>query len=106
MYDSYDKSLHLRKMSEYAKTHFSDRDVHMHAEAERSRIMLQKVYNAQKGLGRSRANERKQMEERVVEGTVVLQADFRQSLNTMKRNMDVLLSFYESIKIHRAWNRR
>ena len=40
------KALHLRKVCEYAKKSFSDRDLHLHAEAERSRIKLQKLYNS------------------------------------------------------------
>ena len=92
------KALHLRKISEYAKTFFSDKDAHLHAEAERSRIKLQKVYNTQKSLGRSRASHRKQLEDRVAEGTVFLEEDFRRCFKIVKLELDGIIAFYESAK--------
>ena len=92
------KALHLRKMAEYAKVFYSDRDVHLTAEAERSRLKLQKVYNTQKSLGRSRANHRKQLEERVAEGTVFLEEDFRRSFKIVKNDLDGLISLFQSTR--------
>ena len=92
------KALHLRKMAEYAKTFFSDRDVHLNAEAERSRIKLQKVYNTHKGFARSRATHRKQLDERIAEGTVFLEDDFRKSFKIVKGQLDGLIRFFQNVK--------
>lgn len=92
------KALHLRKIAEYAKTFFSDRDVHMTTEAERSRKKLQKTFNIQKSLGRSRATQRKQLENRVQEGTVFLEEDFRRGLQIVTDDLEGLVKFYDDTK--------
>ena len=53
------KELHLRKMCWHAKLYFMDKDQHMYAQAERSRLKLQNVFNVQKALGRRLATRRK-----------------------------------------------
>lgn len=92
------KALHLRKMAEYAKTFFSDRDVHLNAEAERSRIKLQKVYNTYKSFARSRATHGKQLDDRIAEGTVFLEGDFCKSFKIVKGQLDGLIRFFENVK--------
>lgn len=77
---------------------FSDKDAHLYAEAERSRIKLQNIYNTQKRLGRSRANHRKQLDERVAEGTAFLEDNFRRCVKIVKLELDEFVAFHESAK--------
>ena len=70
----------------------------MCAEAERSRKKLQKTFNIQKSLGRSRATHRKQMENRVQEGTVFLENDFRKALEIVTTDLEGLVKFYQDVK--------
>ena len=90
------KALHLRKIAEHAKLYFSDKDVHLHAESERARIKVQKMFNVQKSRGRSRAAERKTFENRVSEGTVFLPQDFRNCCDDVRRKLDGIIRFFES----------
>ena len=65
VHNGHDKSHASLQDSRVHKGLYSDRDVHLTAEAEISRLKVQEVYNTQKSLGRSRADHRKQLAERV-----------------------------------------
>ena len=89
------KAMHLRKIAEYAKIFFADRDRRLHAEAERSRFKLQKIFSVQKGLGRTRASRCKQVENRIEEGSIFFPEDFRKSRNIVRQCLDGIIAFHD-----------
>ena len=96
MHNGQDKCLASPQDGRVAKVYYSDRDVQLTAEAKRSRLKLQEMYNTQKSLGRSRANHRKQIEERFTEGTNFLEEDFRRSFKIVQKDLDIFISSFQS----------
>lgn len=88
------KAMHLRKIAEYAKIFFVHRDIHLHAEAERSRFKLQKNFSVQKGLGRTRASRCKQIEKRIEEGKIFFPEDFQESRSIVRQSLDGIMAFH------------
>lgn len=96
------KALHLKKIAEHAILYFSDRDQHLQAEAERSRLKLQKYFNVQKALGRRLATQKKQMSERIAEGIVFFPADFKRGRKKAREQLQGILNTYVHVKNDRG----
>lgn len=88
------KALHLRKIAEHAKLHFMDGDRTCFANAERARVKLQKIFNAQKALGRSLATRKKDMEESCAEGSIFSPEDFEKCYKLVRKSLDGIMQSY------------
>lgn len=91
------KALHLRKIAEHAVLFFSGRDNHFQAEAERSRLKLQKICNVHKSLARRAATRKKQVDTRIEEGRIFFGKDFEEARGKTKRNLNGIMRHYRSL---------
>lgn len=91
------KAFQLKKIAEHAVMFFTDRDRHLCAEAERTRLKLQKIVNVQKSLYRRAAAQKKSLDNRIADGNIFLREDFEKGWGHAKRHLNGMMKTYKRI---------
>jgi len=93
------KTLHLKKISEHARLHFSGRDAEMAAEAERTLRFVRSTFNAFKALGRTQATSRRVLNDRIACASIFMPEDFARARAKVKQVLDgIVLAHNEALQ--------